>query len=88
MGRQGAAAHVVRVMFTACRTFKQTKFMTNLMYLCSVLYVLYYIRSLSSGGFVDVTSGMCWFGVCWGHGTDVSRTGYARMGSETQRVSF
>ncbi len=35
-----------------------------------------------------MTAGMCWFGVCWGYGTDVSRTGYARLGSETLRVSF
>jgi hypothetical protein len=75
-------------MFTVCRAFKQTKFMVSVMYLCSVLYVLYDISSLSSGGFADVTAGMCWFGVCWGHGTDVSRTGCARLGSATQRVSF
>jgi hypothetical protein len=46
--------------------FKQTKFM----YLCSV-HVLYYIISLCSGGFTHVITVMCWFGVCWGHDTDV-----------------
>ncbi len=51
-------------------------------------YVLYYINSLCSGGFTDSTTDMCWFGVCWGHGTDVSRTGCTRMGSTTRRVSF
>jgi hypothetical protein len=33
VGREGAAAHGVRVMFTACHVLKQSKFM----YLCSVL---------------------------------------------------
>jgi hypothetical protein len=51
-------------------------------------YVLYYISSLCSGGFTDATAGMCWFGVCWGHGTDVPRTGCARLGSATPHVSF
>ncbi len=74
----------VRVMFTTCLVFKQTKFM----YWCSVLYVLCYISSLCSGGFADATTFMCWFGVCWGHGTDVPRTGCARLGSATRRVSF
>ena len=52
------------------------------------IYVLYdvldYINSLCSGGFADATAGMCWFGVWWGHGTDVSRTGCARLGSATR----
>ena len=26
------------------------------------------------------TAGMCWFGVCWGHDTDVSRTGMCTVG--------
>jgi hypothetical protein len=51
-------------------------------------YVLYYISSLCSGGFADTTASMCWFCVWWGHGTDVSRTGCARLGSATRRVSF
>jgi hypothetical protein len=51
-------------------------------------HVLYYISSLCSGGFTDATTDMCWFGVWWGHDTDVSRTGCARMGSTTRRVSF
>ncbi len=51
-------------------------------------YVLYYISSLCSGGFADVTADMCWFGVWWGHGTDVPRTGCTRMGSATRHVSF
>jgi hypothetical protein len=51
-------------------------------------YVLYYINSLRSGGFADATAGMCWFGVCWGHVTDMPRTGCARLGSATRRVSF
>ena len=34
------------------------------------------------------TRDMCWFGICSGHGTDVSRTGCARLGSVTRRVSF
>ena len=58
------------------------------LYLCSVLYVLYYISSLCSGGFSDATEDMCWFGVGWGHGTDVSQTGCVRMGSSTRLVSF
>ncbi len=44
--------------------------------------------SLCSGGFTDATTDMCWFGVCWGHDTDVSRTGCTRLGSLTRRVSF
>ncbi len=51
-------------------------------------YVLYYISSLCSGGFDYATVGMCWFGVWWGYGTDVPRTGCARLGSATRRVSF
>ncbi len=51
-------------------------------------YVLYYIISLCSGGFVDATTDMCWFGVWWGYVTDVSRTGCARLGSTTRHVSF
>jgi hypothetical protein len=51
-------------------------------------YVLYYISSLCSGGFSDATEGMCWFGVWWGHDTDVPRTLCARLGSPTRRVSF
>ena len=51
------------------------------LYLCSVLYVF-------SGGFTDATTVMCWFGVCWGHDTDVSWTGCERLGSETRRSSF
>ena len=27
-----------------------------------------------------VTEDMCWFSVCWGHGTDVSRTGMCTDG--------
>ncbi len=50
-------------------------------------YVLYYIISLCSGGFTDSTTGMCWFGVCWGNDPDVTRTGCARVGSVTRRVS-
>jgi hypothetical protein len=42
-------------------------------------YVLCYINSLCSGGFADETGGMCWFDVWWGYGTDVSRTGCARL---------
>ena len=75
MGREGAAAHGVRVRFTACRVFEQPK-------------ISYYIGSLCSGVFADATAGMCWFGVWWGHGTDVPRTGCARLGSATRRVSF
>jgi hypothetical protein len=56
------------------------------------IYVLYYvlchISSLCSGGFADATACMCWFGVWWGHGTDVTRTGCAQMGSATRHVSF
>jgi hypothetical protein len=51
-------------------------------------YVLYYINSLCSGGFADATTVMCWFGVWLGYGTDVPRTGCARLGSATRRVSF
>jgi hypothetical protein len=51
-------------------------------------YVLYYISSLCSGGFIDATACMCCFGVWWGHGTDVPRTGCARLGLTTRRVSF
>jgi hypothetical protein len=47
------------------------------MYLCSVLCLIYYIDSLCSGGFADATADMCWFGVWWGHGTDVPWTGCA-----------
>ncbi len=50
------------------------------MYLCLVLCLVIYKQSL--------TAYMCWFGVWWGHRTDVPRTGCARMGSETRRVSF
>ena len=46
------------------------------------------ISSLSSGGFADATADMCWFGVWWGHGIDVPRTGCARLGSGTRHVSF
>jgi hypothetical protein len=48
----------------------------------------HYINSLCSGGFVDTTEDMCWFGGCWGHGTDVSQTGCVRLGSTTRLVSF
>jgi hypothetical protein len=48
----------------------------------------YYINSLYSGGFSDTTTSMCWFGVWWGHGTDVTWTGCARLGSATRHVSF
>ncbi len=41
------------------------------MYLCSVLCLIYYIGSLCSSCFADATAGMCWFGVWWGHDTDV-----------------
>jgi hypothetical protein len=68
-------------------------------YLYSVLYVLgvirtlggvgrkalsylYYISSLCSGGFA-VCDCMCWFGVCWGHGTDMPRTGMCTAGFGT-----
>jgi hypothetical protein len=51
-------------------------------------YVLYYINSLCSGGFSDATACMYWFGVWWGHVTDVSRTGCARLSSATRHVSF
>ncbi len=51
-------------------------------------YVLYYIGSLCSGGFADATTGMCWFGVWWGHVSDVPQTGCARLGSTARRVSF
>jgi hypothetical protein len=51
-------------------------------------YALYYISSLCSGGFSDATAGMCWFGVWWGNGTDVPRTGCVRLGSTTRLVSF
>jgi hypothetical protein len=51
-------------------------------------YVLYYISSLCSGGFADATAYMCWFGVWWDRVTDVPRTGCARLGSATRRVSF
>ena len=51
-------------------------------------YVLYYIVSLCSGGFADATAGMCWFGVWWGHGSDVPRTGCARLSSAARRVSL
>jgi hypothetical protein len=51
-------------------------------------YVLYYIDSLCSDGFADATTDMCWFGVWWGHGFDVTRTGCAQLGSAARRVSF
>jgi hypothetical protein len=35
-----------------------------------------------------LTVSMCWFGVWWGHDTDVVWTGCERMGSQTRRVSF
>ncbi len=54
----------------------------------SVLCLIYYIGSLCSGGFADATAFMCWFGVWWGHVTDVPRTGCARLGSADRRVSF
>ncbi len=44
MGREGTRVHGVRVMFTAYRDLKQTKFM----FLCSVLCLILY-----------VTDGMC-----------------------------
>ena len=49
---------------------------------------IYYIGSLFSGGFAYATAGMCWFGVWWGHGSDVPRTGCARLSSAARRVSF
>ena len=74
------------------------------MYLGSVLYVLgvirkggvghktlsslsylYYISCLCSGVFVECDIR---FGMCWGHVTDVPRTGFVRMDSETRHVSF
>ncbi len=58
------------------------------LYIYVLYYVLNYIISLCSGGFVDVTADMCWFGVWWVHGTIVSRTGCSRLGSTTRRVSF
>ena len=69
--REGVSTHGSRVMFHCMSRLRNRP---NL-YLCSVLYVLYYISSLCSGDFADVTAGMCWFGVCWGHVTDVPRTG-------------
>ena len=43
------------------------------------LSCLYYISSLCSGGFTE-TPDMCSFGVCWGHDTEVSRTGMCTVG--------
>jgi hypothetical protein len=50
MGREDVVDHGVRVMFTSCRDFKHNN-RPKFMYLCSVLHVLYYIRSLCSVGF-------------------------------------
>ncbi len=47
MGREDVSVHGVRVMFTSVTPSNRPKFM----YLCSVLYVLYYINRLFSGGF-------------------------------------
>jgi hypothetical protein len=58
------------------------------MYLCSVLCLIYYIGSLCSGGFADATGGMCWFGVWWGHDTDVPWTGCTQLGPADRHVSF
>ena len=46
----------------------------------------FYIISTVSAVVVSLyaTGGMCWFGMCWGHVTDVSRTGCARLGSATR----
>ena len=53
------------------------------------IYVLYYLFCITKGVSVVVvslyvTGVMCWFGVCWGHGTDVSRTGMYTTGFGNQ----
>ena len=74
-GREGTAVHGVRIVFH-CMSALQTA-------LISILYK----QSLQWWFRCYVTAGMCWFGVWWGHVTDVSRTGCARLGSATRTSS-
>ena len=66
------------LLLLPCRAFEQTKFF--------VLHVLYYMflykQSLKSPGVFAVCNsvGMCWSGVCEGHGTDLPRTGISVHG--------
>ncbi len=48
MGREDVAAYGVDVVYTRFMSLPQT---TQNLCICSVLYVLYYISSLCSGGF-------------------------------------
>jgi hypothetical protein len=58
-----------------CRPFKHRNF-----------YIIYAVSTVVVSLYATVD--MCWFGMCWGHVTDVPRTGCVRLGSATRRVSF
>ena len=60
-----------------------------------ILYIQYlkwwfsiYMQSLQWWFSLYATSDMCWFGVCWGHDTDVSRTGMCTAGGRRPPLSI
>jgi hypothetical protein len=82
MGREDTTDHGVRVMFTSCRAFKQTKIYVFMF--CIICFILYK-QSLTVLVSLNATEDMCWFGVCWGHGPYGE---CERLGSETRRIFF
>ena len=83
MGGEGAEDHGVRVMFHSMsrpRTVQIYVFM-----FCIICFYIIYTVSAVVVSLYE-TAGICWFGVCWGHVTDVSRTGMFTAGFDNSTL--
>jgi hypothetical protein len=85
MGREGTASHGVRVMFTACRTFKQTQIYVFMF--CIICLILY--KQSLQWWFHCMRLQVCVGSVCVGGTTLMCRGRVcARLGSGTRRIFF